>query len=715
MKINLPVTQKERSYGEDVTIISVTDLKGITTYVNQDFIDVSGFSEEELIGKNHNVVRHPDMPPLAFQDLWDTIKQGKSWRGIVKNRCKNGDHYWVDAYVTPVYEQEVLTGYQSVRTRPKREQIEGADKLYARIRNNEVTRLPKRRSVFDLKISTRIHASLLFLAMLAIAVALISAYTASRERDMLLQHMNRISEVQQLWHDTSGGTSGTTDVLGQKIMALRGDGRGGQLMSTLEQINTVGNSLIIVISVIGLLAMVLIGVLLDRTVVRPMRQIVDLAKEMAGGSLTRRVEVNNSDEVGQMLQAMKMLQARLRTIFGRFLESTNDLAAAAEQFSATAQQTVQHMHQQQSETEQVATAMNEMTATVQEVAQNTAHAAQSARDAEQEAENGRHVVGTAREAIHSLAGEVERTAQVVDRLEQDSPKISPITEVINGIAEQTNLLALNAAIEAARAGETGRGFAVVADEVRTLAARTQEATKEIRGMIEQLRGGISEAVQVMEHGKSQAGEAVDQSRQTEQSLSAITAAVSAISDMNTQIATAAEEQSAVAEEMNRNIVAIRNLADTTTQGAQQIGESGTHLAGMAAHLQEFVSQFRVGQGAGFDFAAAKSAHLAWKTRVRAFLDGDEKALSAEQAVSHRSCALGRWYYTQGLANYGKLPEMRAIEEPHAALHSIIKQIVELKKAGKSGEAEQRYKEIDRLSRQVVDHLDAVERQLRAYS
>ncbi len=714
MKVNLPVTQQERSYGEDVTIISVTDLKGITTYVNQDFIDVSGFPEEELIGKNHNVVRHPDMPPLAFQDLWDTIKQGKSWRGIVKNRCKNGDHYWVDAYVTPVYEQGVLAGYQSVRTRPKREQIEAADRLYARLRNNEITRLPKRRSVFDLRIRTRIYASLFLLSMLAVAVALISAYAANRERDMLLQHMNRVSEVQQLWHNANGGTGGTSDTLGRKIMALRGDGQGGQLMTTLGQINTDSNIVIIIICVTGLMAMMLMGVLIDRTVVRPMRQIVDLAQEMAGGSLTRRIEANTSDEVGQMLQAMKMLQARLRTIFGRFLESTNDLAAAAEQFSATAQQTVQHMHQQQSETEQVATAMNEMTATVQEVALNTAHAAQSARDAEDEAESGRRIVGTAREAIHSLASEVERTAQVIDRLEQDSTKISTITEVINGIAEQTNLLALNAAIEAARAGETGRGFAVVADEVRTLAARTQGATKEIRDMIEQLRGGIGEAVQVMEHGKGQAGEAVDQSRQTEQSLAAITAAVSAISDMNTQIATAAEEQSAVAEEMNRNIVAIRNLADTTTHGARQIGESGTHLAGMAAHLQEFVSQFRVGHGAGFDFAAAKSAHLAWKARVRAFLDGDAKALSAEQAVSHRACALGRWYYTQGLANYGKLPEMQAIEAPHAALHRIIKEIVQLKQAGKNEEAERKYGEIDRLSRQVVDHLDAVERQLRSH-
>ena len=144
MKINLPVTQREHDYPESWVIVSTTDTKGIITYCNKPFIEISGFDESELIGVNHNVIRHPDMPPAAFKNLWDTVKKGKPWRGIVKNRCKNGDHYWVDAYVTPVYEGETLVGYQSVRTKPTRDQITSAERLYARVRDRNLEELPHR-------------------------------------------------------------------------------------------------------------------------------------------------------------------------------------------------------------------------------------------------------------------------------------------------------------------------------------------------------------------------------------------------------------------------------------------------------------------------------------------------------------------------------------------------------------------------------------------
>jgi methyl-accepting chemotaxis protein len=249
------------------------------------------------------------------------------------------------------------------------------------------------------------------------------------------------------------------------------------------------------------------------------------------------------------------------------------------------------MERQQGETAQVATAMNEMVATVQEVAKNTGEAAHAAEVSDEKTKAGKALVVETRSTIHNLAGEVERSAEVIDQLKGDSEKINSIMDVISGIAEQTNLLALNAAIEAARAGEQGRGFAVVADEVRTLAQRTQDSTSEIRDMIEHLQSGIGDAVSVMARGRDQAGTAVSQADETGLALDSILESVATIHQMNIQIATAAEEQNAVAEEMNRNVVTINELSEHSTLASREVATSGQELADMAKKLKELVTQF----------------------------------------------------------------------------------------------------------------------------
>ncbi len=349
---------------------------------------------------------------------------------------------------------------------------------------------------------------------------------------------------------------------------------------------------------VGLLVLVLgmgLAWVIARSIVKPLCETVARLDDIAQGEgdLTQRLPVEGKNELTQLAVAFNAFVSKIQDVVRQVAGATSQLAAASEELSATADQTTNQVRRQQNETDQVATAMNEMTATVQEVARNATDAAAAARETDQEASAGRDVVGATIRSIESLASEVENAAGVIQRLSADSEEIGKVLDVIRGIAEQTNLLALNAAIEAARAGEQGRGFAVVADEVRTLASRTQESTHTIQEMIERLQGNASSAVSVMEKGRVQASGSVQQAAKAGESLKTITGAVARITDMNTQIASAAEEQSAVAEEINRNVVNISQAVDETASGSQQISTASDELARLAAELQGMVGQFKV--------------------------------------------------------------------------------------------------------------------------
>lgn len=537
MKKNLPITGKEVKLGEYNTIISTTDLKGQITYVNKDFKDISGFSEEELIGQSHNIVRHPDMPPEAFQNLWETLKEGTPWRGIVKNRCKNGDHYWVDAFVTPVTDSSNQTiGYQSVRSRPTHEQVADAESLYGKLNRKEISDLPSKWRLKDISLMKRMTAALLVAATLPVVAVL-------------------------LWAN-----------------------------------QLVPNWLSVSLALLAPVILVASLVLIYRTLIQPMHQIIDIAKAIAGGNLHQTISADSNDEVGELLMSMKLMQARLQTVIGKLIEVSHNVSQDATLLSTSSNRTFDLMSEQQVETELVATAMNEMSATVTEVAHNTDEAAKAAVEANSNSENGKVVVGQVRDSIGRLVTEVENTADAITELEEKSDNIQSIMSVIHGIADQTNLLALNAAIEAARAGEQGRGFAVVADEVRTLAGRTQDATEEINKVIEELRGGINNAVHVMNKGRKQAYDAIEESNEAEKSLGAITDSVTKINDMNAQIAAAATQQSTVAEEMNRNIVNINQMSAGTVDAAQYNRDASIRLSGEAEDMQKQFNTFELNNG-----------------------------------------------------------------------------------------------------------------------
>ncbi|MDY6978523.1 MAG: PAS domain-containing methyl-accepting chemotaxis protein, partial [Pseudomonadota bacterium] len=512
MKKNYPVTNVEKEYSADLRIITTTDHKGIITHANDGFVEVSGFSREELEGANHNVVRHPDMPEAAFADLWETIQAGKQWMGIVKNRCKNGDHYWVQAHVTPVYHHGEVSGYQSVRILPKREWIDRAERVYERLNAG------KQPFSWVMKMACaarRTGKYLLILLPLVIAAGLLG---------------------QLAWPYLLGGA----------------------------------------------LVSVPVATLLSYVEGRILKKRAHLAREVFDNPLAQWIFTGRLSGVGVYELGLITQEAMLRTILGTVEDSAINLGDVASDNASVVEQTREGVQRQRDEIDQVATAMNEMAATVQEVAQNTQSAMNAANEATEQAQAGALTVTEAIGVIENLSASVKQAQQVIQKLSEDSTSIGGVLEVITGIAEQTNLLALNAAIEAARAGEQGRGFAVVADEVRTLAQRTQDSTKEIHQIVERIQGGVQHVVNEMGEVTEKAELGVAQVEESAISLSEISGAVASINDMNTQIASAAEEQSAVAEEVNRNIININQVSQETADGARVTAESSQRLSDMVS-------------------------------------------------------------------------------------------------------------------------------------
>ncbi|WP_090261618.1 methyl-accepting chemotaxis protein [Pseudomonas panipatensis] len=356
--------------------------------------------------------------------------------------------------------------------------------------------------------------------------------------------------------------------------------------------DTLGMTLVgLLIAAIGLLVIWLVG----HGIARPLRQLVGMLDDIAQGEgdLTRRLSSDRADELGSIAKGFNTFLGKLQGMIGQVVTSVQHVSDSSEHTADIAIRTNQGVQKQLAEIELVATAVHEMTATAQDVARNATHAAEAASHADQAAHQGKRIVESSSAAIQALATEIGRAVSVVQTLARDSENINAILVAIRGIAEQTNLLALNAAIEAARAGEQGRGFAVVADEVRNLAQKTQQATQEIQSMIQQLQNGTREVVQVMQDSQEKTDDSVRHANEAAQALESITQAVSVINDMNTQIASAAEEQSAVAEDINRNVANIGLVANQVAGGADEASQASAELTKLAEQQRRLVNQFRV--------------------------------------------------------------------------------------------------------------------------
>ena len=345
-------------------------------------------------------------------------------------------------------------------------------------------------------------------------------------------------------------------------------------------------------SVMVLLGVAILYIIMSRALSH-LPEVVEELNRIAAGDLTSKIDVSREDEIGDLLQGLDSMQKHLLEMISKIGSTTNLLTTTADQASCLMVQASANIKEQQSETEQISAAMMEMSTAVLEVSNGVMGTSRAANGANAETNDGQLVVGKAVEGINFLADHIETTARVIEQVEKDSENINQVLEVIKAIAEQTNLLALNAAIEAARAGEQGRGFAVVADEVRTLASRTQDSTTEINQIIEKLQAGSYKAVQAMSESQERTRSAVEQTNQVGASLKTIAASVSQIDEMSTQIATAAEQQNVVAENMKSNIERINKMAMQNASGAEQTNQAWDDLAGLANDLQNLVGRFRV--------------------------------------------------------------------------------------------------------------------------